>query len=251
MFFTNFLENMVYKPSQIIRNITANYNTIATQWDISRFRPSPIKVRVLKVAKKGMVVGDIGCGNGIIISELFKNGIKKYYGLDISSKLVAITKRKYKDEIKKGKVELKVGNALKLAYQKNKFDVVFSFAVMHHLPGVENHLKFLTEIKRVLKPGGKAVIINWNLLNEKLVEKFKIKEKLEKMEKEGYNERDVYVGWNATPGKDVQRFVHIFIPEEIKTLAKQAGFKKIKIEYYNQLGKKEKNGEELVTILQK
>ncbi len=242
---------MIYKPAQIIRNIRSNYNTIAKEWDISRYRPSKLKVLLLKTAKPGMIVGDIGCGNGVIIPELLKRKIKKYYGLDISSKLIAIAKKKYSSEVKKGKVEFKVGSALKLPYKDNFFDVIFSFATMHHLPSVENHLKFLTEIKRVLKIGGKAVVINWNLLNEKTVERFKIKEKLIKMKKEGYNERDVYVGWNAMPGKDVQRFIHIFIPEEIKAMAQQIGFKKIKIEYYGQFGKKEPNGEELITILQK
>lgn len=237
--------------SQIIRNITANYNTIAKEWDISRYRPSPIKIKVLKAVKKGMVVGDIGCGNGLIIPEVLKNGAKKYFGLDVSSGLIKIAKRKYVAEIKKNKVELRVGNALKLPYENNKFDVVFSFAVMHHLPGSKNHLKFLQEMNRVLKPGGKAVIINWNLLNEKIVEKFQIKEKLAQTKKEGYNERDVFVGWKATPGLNVQRFIHIFISEELKSLGKQAKFKKIKIENYNQLRKKEKNGEELVMILQK
>jgi len=240
---------MSHNPAQIIRNITANYNTIAKDWDISRYRPSPIKIKLLKAVKKGMIVGDIGCGNGLIIPEVLKNGAKKYFGLDISSGLIKIAKNKYATEIKKGKAELQVGNALKLPYKNNKFDVIFSFAVMHHLPGQENHLKFLQEINRVLKPGGKAVIINWNLLNKKTSDKFQIKEKLVQTKKEGYNERDVFVTWKATPGLDVQRFIHIFISEELKFLAKRAKFKKIKIESYGQFGKKEKNGEELVTTL--
>jgi 2-polyprenyl-3-methyl-5-hydroxy-6-metoxy-1,4-benzoquinol methylase len=84
---------MSYNPAQIIRTITANYNTIAKDWDVSRFRPSEVKVLLLKNAKPGMVVGDIGCGNGIIIPELIKRKIKKYYGLDISSQLIKIAKR--------------------------------------------------------------------------------------------------------------------------------------------------------------
>lgn len=242
---------MSHNPAQIIRNITVNYNTIATQWDISRFRPSPIKVKVLKAVKKGFVVGDIGCGNGLIIPEVLRHGAKKYYGLDISSQLIKIAKKRYAEEIKKGKVELKVGNALKLPYGNNKLNLVFSFAVMHHLPGSENHLKFLEDLHRVLKPGGKAILINWNLLNKKLSQRFDIKERLMQAEKEGYDKRDVFVPWKATAGENIERFVHIFVPEEIKKLAKQVGFKKIKNEYFEQLGKKEKNGEELVTILQK
>ncbi|HRY36481.1 MAG TPA: class I SAM-dependent methyltransferase [Candidatus Magasanikbacteria bacterium] len=242
---------MALKPAQIIRNITRNYNTIAKDWDVSRYQPSPIKIQILKAAKKGMVVGDIGCGNGVVIPELLHRGIKKYYGLDISSKLIAIAAKKYKEDIKKGKVEFKVGDALKIPYSKNKFDLVISFAAMHHLPGRENHLKFLTEVKRILKPGGKAIILNWNLLNDKVEKRFNIKESMEVCLKNGYDERDVYVGWKATPGKNVMRFIHVFTKDEMKQLVKQVGFSKFKIENYNQLGKKEKNGEEQATILQK
>jgi len=240
---------MALKPAQIIRNIAQNYNTIAKEWDVSRYQPSPIKIKLFKAVEKGMVVGDIGCGNGVVIPELLRKGIKKYYGLDISSKLIAIAKKKYSSEIKKGKVEFKVGDALKLPYPKNKFDLVISFAVMHHLPGKENHLKFLTEVKRVLKPGGKAIILNWNLLNEKVAKRFNIKESMELCLNKGYNERDVYVGWKATPGKNIMRFIHVFTNDEMKVLSKQVCFSKIKIDNYGQLGKKEKNGEEQATFL--
>ena len=242
---------MPHNPAQIIRNITANYNTIAKDWDASRFRPSEVKVLLLKNAKPGMVVGDIGCGNGIIIPELMKRKIKKYYGLDISSQLIKIAKKRYAEEIKKGQVEFKVGNALKLPYQKNKFDLIFSFATMHHIPGGKNHLKFLQEINKVLKPGGKAIIINWNLLSGATYDRFDIKNALTKSVQNGNGERDVYVGWKGTPGANIRRFIHIFLPEEIAVLAAEAGFTKIKIDYYTQLGTKEQNGEELVTILEK
>jgi len=240
---------MALKPAQIISNIRANYNTIAKEWDISRFRPSEVKVLFLKNAKPGMVVGDIGCGNGIIIPELLKRKIKKYYGLDISNKLIAIAKKKYLNEVKKNKVEFKVGNALKLPYPKNKFDIIFSLATMHHLPSEKNHLKFLQEINKVLKPGGKAVIFNWNLFNPVIRNRFESKGMLTPVKEKGYDERDVYIGWRASPDREAFRFIHIFAPEEIKKLAKKVGFKKIKTEYYSQLGKKEKNGEELVTTL--
>ena len=242
---------MALKPAQIIRNTARNYNTIAKDWDVSRFRPSEVKLLLLKTAKPDMVVGDIGCGNGLILPELLKRKIKKYYGLDISKNLIAIAKKKYAAEIKKDRAEFKVGNALKLPYSKNKFDLIFSLAVMHHIPAKKNHLKFLQEIKRVLKPGGKAVIFNWNLLSPATYERFRIKESLEQAKLKGNEERDLYIGWKATPGKNIQRFIHIFLPDEMALLASQAGFSEAKIQYYGQLGKKETNGEELVTVLKK
>jgi len=242
---------MALKPAQIISNIRANYNTIAKDWDASRFRPNKVKLLLLKTAKPDMIVGDIGCGNGLILPELLKRKIKKYYGLDISKNLIAISKKKYASEIKKGKAEFVVGNALKLPYVKNKFDLIFSLAVMHHLPGKKNHLKFLQEIKRVLKPGGKAIIFNWNLLSPATYERFHIKESLEQAQLKGNEERDLYVGWKATPGQNIRRFIHIFLPDEMAALAGEVGFSQATIQYYGRLGKKEINGEELVTILKK
>ncbi|MDO9509736.1 MAG: hypothetical protein Q7J14_00430, partial [Candidatus Magasanikbacteria bacterium] len=102
---------------------------------------------------------------------------------------------------------------------------------------------------RVLKPDGKAVIINWNLLNNKIAKRFNIKESMKITKKNGFNERDVFVGWKATPGENVMRFIHVFSKDEMKILSKQIGFSKIKIENYSQLGKKEKNGEEQAIIL--
>lgn len=242
---------MALKPVQIIRNTAKNYNTIAKEWDAFRSQPSGLKKDFLKIAKPGMVIGDIGCGNGLILPGLLERNIKKYFGLDISSKLIAIAKEKHASEIKQGKAEFCVGNALKLPYSKNKFDLVYSLAVMHHLPTQKNHLKFLQEIKRVLKPGGKAFIFNWNLFNKKNAEKFNVSEAIKSNRKKKIDERDIFVRWKGTPGQNVQRFIHVFLPDEMAILSAQAGFSKVKIQYYSQLGKKELNGEELVTILQK
>jgi SAM-dependent methyltransferase len=50
----------------------------------------------------------------------------------------------------------RLGDARQLPYPDNSFDKVFSISVMEHLSN--NHLQALTELVRVLKPGGKLLL---------------------------------------------------------------------------------------------
>ncbi len=87
---------------------------------------------------------DVGCGKGFLIYEIKKllPGIK-IYGLDISKYAI----QKSKKEIKK---YIKFGNAIKLPYRSNYFDLVFSINTLHNLD-LENLFKSLKEISRVTK----------------------------------------------------------------------------------------------------
>lgn len=47
------------------------------------------------------------------------------------------------------------GDAENMPFEDNRFDVVYSFGVLHHTPDTE---KAIAEVHRVLKPGGTAII---------------------------------------------------------------------------------------------
>lgn len=230
------------KALQIIRKTRSIYNTIAKEWDISRFKPSPLKKMLLKGVKQGHRVLDLGCGNGLMAREVVaRKG--QYFGLDVSSKLIAIAKNRNKELIKNNLAIFTVGNALKLPYKNNVFDFIFSFAVLHHIPSEELRIKFLSEIYRVLKPGRTAVIKNWNLLSPWANKKYKIEMQLKKKIK-GFDSGDVIIPWKATPGKIIDRYLHNFSDDELRRLAKAAGFKNCRIRYYSRDAKKKKDGED-------
>lgn len=202
-------------------------------------------MKQIKRLKKGQKVLDLGCGNGLVAGEIVKRGVK-YYGLDVSSGLIKIARQQYKEEVKTKLAEFKVGNACKkLPYENNFFDAGVSFAVLHHIPGSDNRLKFLQELRRVLKPGGWASIIVWNLLNDWPRKRFGIEEQI-KNSNSNLDENDFLVGWRATPGKNVKRYIHNFSEVELKELACMAGFRKITVGFFTRAGEKIKNGEELV-----
>ncbi len=87
---------------------------------------------------------DIGCGKGFLLYE-FRKLLPKVsvFGLDISSYAIKNSKKEIIDF-------LKVGNANKLPYESNKFDLVISLNTLHNLYcyDLKSSLK---EIERVSK----------------------------------------------------------------------------------------------------
>lgn len=93
---------------------------------------------------KGKVL-DLGCGVGANLEFLKKRGFKTY-GIDISETACKKAKKKCVGEIT-------CGNATKLPYPDNFFDLVTDVACLYVLKR-KDILKAIEEVKRVLKPNG-------------------------------------------------------------------------------------------------
>ena len=105
--------------------------------------------------KKNFKVLDLGCGYGRLSKPLlskYKN--LKTYGIDISKNYVDLYN---KDLNPRGKAL--EGDIKKLPYKNNYFDTVFIVTTLMYLTKINDQQKAISEIIRVLKPGGKAVII--------------------------------------------------------------------------------------------
>jgi len=96
----------------------------------------------------GNKILDIGCGTGEFAGLFSKCD---YCGIDISDKYI-------KYAAKKNKGNFKVMDATSLRFSDNSFDYVLIMAILHHLDD-NNVNKLLLEAKRVLKPGGKILIM--------------------------------------------------------------------------------------------
>lgn len=102
----------------------------------------------------GEKVLEIGVGVGTDILQYAKNK-SEVYGVDLSRNSVEITRLNLKRLGLEAKF-LDVADAESLPFADNTFDLIFSFGVLHHTPNTE---KAIAEIRRVLRPEGKAIIM--------------------------------------------------------------------------------------------
>lgn len=94
----------------------------------------------------GHVVLDIGCGSGHGSNRLASK-FKKVHGVDISPEAIAYAKKYWPEP----NIEFSIGDSMDIPFPDSSFDVVVAFEVFEHL---SDWRKFLSEIKRVLKPEG-------------------------------------------------------------------------------------------------
>ena len=117
--------------------------------------------------KKDLIVLDLATGTGDVALHLAKEPrIKKITGLDLSKKMIEIGKEKVLKKNYQNKISLQIGDGMDLPVENNSVDVVtLSFGIRNF----SNPFKGLQEIYRVLKPGGRVLIMEFSIPKNKLV----------------------------------------------------------------------------------
>ncbi|MBZ5677418.1 MAG: class I SAM-dependent methyltransferase [Acidobacteriia bacterium] len=110
---------------------------------------------------------DVGCGRGLLAigaAKRLKNGkvigIDVWNPLDLSGNTPDAAKANVKMEGVADKVRIENGDAQKLVYPDNHYDVVVSSLVLHNIPEQDARAQAVREMVRVLKPGGKLAIFD-------------------------------------------------------------------------------------------
>jgi len=115
-------------------------------------------IRKLKYHQPKQIL-DIATGTGDFALEALKLNPDKVTGIDISERMLEKGIEKIRKRNLQDKIELKVGDSENLPFQDNFFDaVIVSFGVRNF----EDLEKGLGEMQRVLKPGGKVVILEFS-----------------------------------------------------------------------------------------
>lgn len=103
---------------------------------------------------------DVGCGNGVY-AKIFRDvfGLDTF-GIDVYEH----------DDIKSIKgVKFKLGSIYDIKYKNGYFDYIFLHDVLHHIDekdqSIDMHIKAMNELKRVVKKGGKIIIVEANRYN--------------------------------------------------------------------------------------
>lgn len=102
---------------------------------------------------------DIATGTGDFALEALSLRPDKVTGVDISEGMLAIGRKKIEQKNLQHQVELKLGDSEKLLFDDNTFDaVIVAFGVRNF----ENLERGLRDMFRVLKPGGKVVVLEFS-----------------------------------------------------------------------------------------
>lgn len=111
---------------------------------------------VRSIPGKRASVADLGCGSGVILSEiLMMKPLWTGLGLDISREAISYARRL---ALHKGVVEradFGTGNITHLPYADESLNLVIASEIIEHMPEPE---LIVGEIRRVLKPGGQLIL---------------------------------------------------------------------------------------------
>ena len=132
------------------------FRTAAGQWDSVRqelFGAHPEFPALLALLDPEWMVGDLGCGTGQL-SELLAPYVGRVIAVDESPDMLEAAGRRL--EGVEG-VELREGRLESLPVEGGELDVALLSLVLHYLP---HPAAALTEARRVLKPGGRVLVVD-------------------------------------------------------------------------------------------
>jgi tRNA (uracil-5-)-methyltransferase TRM9 len=194
------------------------YQTFGKDFSATRGRLQPGVLRILDGLEGQERILDLGCGNGELARELARRGHRgSYLGVDFSlpllqaaeSRLAGFSARFTQSDITSSNWDSDLS--------ESSYDIVFFFAVLHHIPGESIRLRLLKKIQRLLKPGGRLILSNWQFLNSD-----RLKARIQGWELAGLSpaqvdDDDYLLDWRA--GGTGLRYAHHFSENELGALA--------------------------------
>ncbi len=143
------------------KNIKKYYDDYGTWYDEERNNTyyysliNDIETGVVREYATDKKTLEIGCGTGIILSQVSKF-TQKSWGIDLSSGMLEAAKKK--------NLNVKEANAVNIPFDDEEFDVVYSFKVLAHIPNIQ---EVIAEIYRVLDQNGIAILEFYNPISFK------------------------------------------------------------------------------------
>jgi demethylmenaquinone methyltransferase/2-methoxy-6-polyprenyl-1,4-benzoquinol methylase len=150
------------KKEQVARmfdNISGNYDFLnhflSLGIDVAWRRKA---IRQLRAIHPKMIL-DVATGTGDFAVEALKLHPEKIIGIDISEGMLEVGRKKLEARGSNSVIDLRTADSESLPFEENKFDaVIVAFGVRNF----ENLEKGLSEMFRVLRPGGKVVVLEFS-----------------------------------------------------------------------------------------
>ena len=200
------------------QNVHQVYESIASHFSSTRYKPWPIVERFLQSLPAGSIGLDVGCGNG---KYLAVNRDVFIVGSDRSSNLVKIAAHHEPHGVA-------VADTLSLPHQRGRFDFAICIAVVHHLSTRERRREAIERILETLREGGRFLVYVWALE--------------QRGSRRGWDEggeQDVMVPWVMKMGKKevgesektFQRYYHLYREGELEEDVRAVGGKVLESGY--------------------
>lgn len=146
---TEFLIKQSQKPSGLIGRV------ITKIWSFYFKKLSLWAIKLTTISDNYRIL-EIGYGGGSTIKNLLAlNKNLEIHGIDISKESYRTAQRVHSDSIRKGSVQLKIGNVENMPYQNNYFDRIF--AIQTHIFWKDIKKSF-QEVYRVLSSNSTLII---------------------------------------------------------------------------------------------
>ena len=129
----------------VLRNMNSRHSKV-TDWGLSQ----------ASIGNQDIIL-DVGCGGGRTVSKLAAIATQgKVYGIDHSAESVAMAVRTNKQWIDIARVEVREASVSRLPFPESTFDIVTAVETHFWWPALPTDMR---EVLRVLKPGGRLIII--------------------------------------------------------------------------------------------
>ena len=182
------------------------YQIIAEHFNNSRaYLWNSVKKFLDKIPKNSVIL-EVGSGNG---KNLMRRTDCINLAIDLCSQFCKISQKKNIDSI--------IANNLSIPFKSNTIDYILSIAVIHHLTTEHRRLQAISELIRVLKPGGKILLQVWAYEQPA-------------KSKNQFTKQDNLVTYKS-PDKSIceKRFYHVFKSGELDKLVQKLNISNVTI----------------------
>ena len=117
-----------------------------------------LAIELLRPLKPALIL-DVATGTGDFALQALTLKPQKVVGVDISEGMLSVGRKKIRERNVEQIIELHLADSENLPFEENKFDAV---TVAFGVRNFENLERGLSEIHRVLRPGGMSVILEFS-----------------------------------------------------------------------------------------
>ncbi|HUR70161.1 MAG TPA: class I SAM-dependent methyltransferase [Candidatus Thermoplasmatota archaeon] len=179
-----------------MRDTRAEWEQLAGTWDKARRKAWPAVAQFAESFRGGARVLDLAAGNGRHGVLALKNGAQ-VVAADFSRSMLSFAHERG--------LAVAQADARELPFASRSFDGALFVAGLHNIPTRAGRIGALTELRRVMRPGGRALVTVWSRFREQGLR--------------GWNVADADVPWG-----DVSRYYHFYTPVELVADCRLAGW---------------------------